>query len=151
MDQYMDLKINFYMCYEGTFCLHQFSFSYEASSTKERTKSNNNCFWGPSVQFYANEFLRELIDRCFIIGFLKSVSIMTSHNLRKIDYLLLPKKGRDSKCYSGASPHNIPLSMNSQRPSFHWYWPMFEVKEIYAPTRGASVKFLPLQSEYINT
>lgn len=59
-------------------------------------------------------------------------------------------------CYSGASPHNIPLSMNIQQSSFHWYRPMSEVKEIYVhpyenivtnPTSGASVKFLPLQSE----
>ena len=63
-------------------------------------------------------------------------------------------------CYSGAPspppPHNIPLSMDIQQPSFHWYRPMFEVKEIYVhlnenivtkPTRGASVKFLPVQSE----
>ena len=81
------------MCYEGTFCLHQFLFSYGASSTKERTKSDNDCFWGPSVQFYANELIKEsyFSDRCYILGFLKSVSKMTSHNIRKIDYLLLPK------------------------------------------------------------
>ena len=44
MDRYMDLYINFYMCYECTFCLHQFLFSYGASSTKEKTKSDNDCF-----------------------------------------------------------------------------------------------------------
>ena len=58
----MDLQINFYVCYEGTFCLHQFFFSYGASSTKERTKSDNHCFLGPSVQFCTNEFLKELFQ-----------------------------------------------------------------------------------------
>ena len=28
-------------------------------------------------------------------------------------------KDKDPMCYSGASPHNIPLSMNIQQPSFH--------------------------------